>query len=309
MKMKRHKLRLRKQAIIAIPIALFIAVLTIGLIIGIGNSKTLSKEVNKNEVLSSNNQNQEGLSDLDYFSSLSKVLEERQKDNTIIYYANTFKLNVPETLRIAKQYTNNYEDEEFNKTFIIGPAKVKNKLGSLKNFEAGVVYFVRDLYRYPERYGTTIETIRTSEEPTLKQKASDGKIYMDNGLTFEQYLGKICDLFEIDKTFTMSIVNLESGNKSSNLFKYSNNIGGHRGYNGWMKYTTLEAGIIAHVLSVKAIADNNGIDIKEATVEEIASFSGVYVNGKITKPSSSWTGKVLNIEENIRKKDLFSIKE
>jgi hypothetical protein len=133
---------------------------------------------------------------------------------------------------------------------------------------------------------------------------------MDNGLTFEQYVGKISDLYEIDKEFVLAIINLESGYQSSYLFTNMNNVGGHRGIGGtWKSYTTLEAGVLAHVLSVKNIADKNNIDAKEMTNEEIYAFSGTYVTGSAAKPSSSWTGKVTKIKENISKKDLFTIKQ
>ena len=53
------------------------------------------------------------LSDLEYFKSFEALLDKRQKDNTIIYYAQIFKLDVEKTLSIAHQYTNEYSNEEF----------------------------------------------------------------------------------------------------------------------------------------------------------------------------------------------------
>jgi hypothetical protein len=307
MNKKRHKLRLRKQVIICIPILFIVIILTIGLIVN--KASAFTSEILQSEVLSSNKKNQSDmkLSDLEYFKTFQSLLEKRQKDNTIIYYAQIFKLDVGKTLSIAHQYTNEYTSADFNKNFIIGPESVKNKLGSLKNFEAGAVYFTRDLYRYPEKYGTSIEEIRTSENPTLKAVSEDGNIYMDNGMTFEQYVGKICDLFDIDKTTVLAISYQEAGNKTSNLFRNSNNIGGHRGYSGWMKYTTLEAGVIAHVISVKAMQDNYDIDITTPT--GLASLSGVYVNGNVLNPQPSWIEKVTIFKNNINKKDLFTVKE
>jgi hypothetical protein len=191
----------------------------------------------------------------------SVSLEKRQKDNTVIYYASIFKLDIDKTLQIAYKYTNNFEDAEFNKNFVIGPKSVKKSKGSFKNFEAGVAYFVRDLYRYPERYGSSIYEIRLDESPTIKQKNKNGKILMDNGLTFEQYVGHVSKLYDLDPAFVLSIINLESGYQSSYLFTNKNNVGGHRGIGGtWKSYTTLEAGVLAHVLSVKNIAEKNKID-------------------------------------------------
>lgn len=307
MNKKRHKLRLRKQVVMCIPVLILLLALTIGIVVN--KSGVFKSEISQSKVLASNKKNNSKmqLSDLEYFKLFETRLDQRQKDNTIIYYAQIFKLDVDKTLSIAHQYTDEYQNEEFNKTFIIGPDSVKNKLGSLKNFEAGAVYFVRDLYRYPEKYGSSINEIRNSEEATLKSVSEDGNIYMNNGMTFEQYVGKICDLFDMDKVTVLAISYQEAGIKRSNLFKNSNNIGGHRGYNGWMKYTTLEAGVIAHVISIKAMQDNYGLDL--ATPAGLSGLSGVYVNGNVTNPQSSWIEKVTIFKNQINEKDLFTVKE
>ena len=310
---KRHKLRLRKQVIYSIPLVIMLIILSLTLIIG--NDGRLSNAVVQKEILSSNktkdkNEKQFQLSDLKYIKRITDYLEKRQKDNTIIYYAQLHKLNIDKTLEVVYEYTDTYNDEEYNKTFVIGPEKIKEKVEAFKSFEAGVVYFVRDLYRYPEKYGKTIFEMRLDESPTLKEVSVDGELYMDNGLTYEQYMGKICDLFEVDKELVLAIARLESGNGTSYLFTAKNNIGGHRGLGGtWKTYTTLEAGVISHVLTVKNIATNSGVDIKEATDEEIAIISGKYVNGSVDNPSPSWTAKVTNLKKNIASRDLFTIKK
>ena len=97
----------------------------------------------------------------------------------------------------------------------------------------------------------------------------EGKVYLSNGLTYEQYLGKICDEFNIDKELVLAISYLETGYLKSGLFTYSNNVGGQRGYNGWLKYPTLEAGIIGHVISVKAILDNYNIKVSRNKISRI----------------------------------------
>ena len=312
MKTNKNRLRLRKQVIYLLPVVILLTLLSLTLIIS--NHKLTNKVVNQENLatnkiddLAANSNFQ--LSDLKYIQEFYKFVEERQKDNTVIYYASIFKLDIDKTLQIAYKYTNNFEDEEFNKNFVIGPKSIKKSKGSFPSFEAGVAYFVRDLYRYPERYGSSIYEIRLDESPTIKTKDKKGNLIMDNGLTFEQYVGHICNLFEVDPAFTLAIINLESGYQSSYLFTNKNNVGGHRGIGGtWKSYTTLEAGVLAHVLSVKNIADKNNIDAKEMTDEEIYAFSGTYVTGSAAKPSSSWTGKVTKIKENISKKDLFTIK-
>ena len=314
MKMKKTKLRLRKQVIYCLPLVFILSLAIIVLIAS--KNEILSNEVDKKNNYSVKNINNSSikkefeLSDLEYFQKFYKNIDKIQKDNLIIYYANLFKLDIEKTLEIAYKYTKTYEDEEYNRTFVIGPKKIKNSKKSFPSLEAGIAYFVRDLYRYPERYGSSIYEIRLDETPTLKKQSKDGNIYMNNGMTFEQYVGKMCDLYEIDKEFTLAIINLESGNQSSYLFTNKNNVGGHKGIGGiWKSYTTLEAGVLAHVLSVKNIASKSKIDASEMTEEEIYTFSGIYVSGSAAKPSSSWTDKVIKIKENISKKDLFTIKK
>lgn len=306
MKKKRHKLRLRKQVVFGLPIAIMISVLTISLIIN--RNIIFSSEVSTNSNIAAENKVYDGLklSDLEYIKNFDETIESMEKDNTIIYYAQVFKLDVDKTLELAHKLTDNYQDPEYLKHNVIATDKWIKKLGSFKSFEAGVVYFVRDLYRYPERYGKTIAEMRLSETPTRKKVSKDGNIYMNNGLTFEQYLGKIADLFGVDKTIALAISYQEAGIKTSNLFKNKNNIGGHRGYNGWMSYTTLEAGIIAHVISIKSLTEKNNIDL--SSPNGISQLSGIYVNGSMSKPQASWTEKVTIFTQKINEKDLFTIK-
>lgn len=314
MKTNRNRLRLRKQVIYLLPVVIILTLLSLTLIIN--RNHKLSSEVDNQENFASQkiydtttNSNFK-LSDLKYFQDINNFIKERQKINTIIYYANIFKLDIDKTLEIAYKYTNNLNDPEFNQNFVIGPKSVKKSKGSFPNLEAGIAYFARDLYRYPERYGSSIYEIRLDESPTIKNKNKQGNIIMDNGLTFEQYVGHICSLYNLDPAFTLAIINLESGYQSSYLFTNKNNVGGHRGIGGvWKTYTTLEAGVLAHVLAVKNIADKNNIDAKEMTNEEIYAFSGTYVTGDAAKPSASWTGKVTTIKEDISQKDLFTIRK
>lgn len=309
MKNKRHKLRLRKQVLISLPVVLLLLIGTLGFIIN--KNKTFASEIVTNNQQAANqaetDDNSFKLSDLEYIQNFNKMVEKRKMDNTIIYYAENFKLDINKTLEIAHNLTNNYEDPTYKETNVIAPSSLAKKIGFFNSFEAGVVYFVRDLYRYPERYGSSISEMRLDETPTTTRTIKNGQIYMDNGLTFEQYLGKICDLYGIDKSITLAIVHEETGIMTSGLFKNSNNIGGLKGYGGWMSFTTLEAGIIAHVISIKAITDNYNIDM--SSEDAIAKLSGVYVKGNPNAYSESWTNKVNYFREKINKQDLFTYEQ
>lgn len=301
MKKKKH-LRLKKEVLICIPIALVIA-----LVFGLGlinKNNVLSSVVNKVNT-SSETTEKISIKEIKLFNDLNKNLEIRKKDNTIIYYAQKFNLNVNKVLEIAHNYTNNYTSEMYIIDHIIGPESVKQKMGSFKSEEAGIIYFVRDIYRSPSRYGVTSEEIKKELVVDQYKNRVDGKVYLSNGLTYEQYLGKICDELNVDKELALAISYLETGYLKSNLFNLSNNVGGQRGSGGWLKYPTLEAGIIGHVITVKALIENNGIDITSPNA--IRDLSSIYVNGHANNPSDSWTSKVTIIKNRISEKDLFTI--
>lgn len=301
MKKKKH-LRLKKEVLICIPIALVIA-----LVFGLGlinKNNVLSSVVNKVNT-SSETTEKLSIKEIKLFNDLNKNLEIRKKDNTIIYYAQKFNLNVNKVLEIAHNYTNNYTSEMYIIDHIIGPESVKQKMGSFKSEEAGIIYFVRDIYRSPSRYGVTSEEIKKELVVDQYKNRVDGKVYLSNGLTYEQYLGKICDELNVDKELALAISYLETGYLKSNLFNLSNNVGGQRGSGGWLKYPTLEAGIIGHVITVKALIENNGIDTTSPNA--IRDLSSIYVNGHANNPSDSWTSKVTIIKNRISEKDLFTI--
>ena len=127
MKTNKNRLRLRKQVIYLLPVVILLTLLSLTIIIT--RNHTLAVEVDKQENLSSQkindtqNKSDFQLSDLKYFQEFYKFVEKRQKDNTIIYYASIFKLDIDKTLEIAYKYTKNYEDPEFNKNFVYGKSK------------------------------------------------------------------------------------------------------------------------------------------------------------------------------------------
>ncbi len=306
MEKNRPKLRLRRGVIISIPVILLISIITIGIV-------TLTNRQYKSEVdpiiqTSPNIEASEDQSfDLDeniYLQNLNNYLNLRQKDNTVIYYANMFKLNIDRVLEIAHSLTNNYQDPTYLSNNVIATERYRYGIGPFSSFEAGVIYFVRDIYRYPERYGTSFEEIRRDNSITVNNNYVNGTLYMSNGLTFEQFYGRICDQFGVNKSIALGIVYQESGIKTSSLFKNSNNIGGLKGYDGWMRFPTLESGVIAHVLSVKKLVDQFGIDMNNPNA--IGNLSGIYVHGDINSYAEEWTNKVTYFRSVIDSKGLFN---
>ena len=309
MEEKRPKLRLRKGVIISIPVILLISIITIGIVTI--NNRQYKSEIDPIVQTSPNieeeeiNENQSfNLQDNAYLISLNNYLNTRQKDNTVIFYANAFKLNVDRVVEIAHSLTNNYTDPVYLQNNVIATENYRYGIGPFNSFEAGVIYFVRDIYRYPERYGTSAYEIRRDESITVNNNYVDGKLYMSNGLTFEQYYGKICDQFGINKSLALAIVYHESGSKTSSLFRNSNNIGGLRGANGWMRFPTLEAGVISHVISLKKLTSQYGIDTNSGNA--IGNLSGIYVHGDINSYAEEWTSKVTYFKNMIESRSLFN---
>lgn len=297
-----RKYHLRKEVYYVVPIALLIATFLSLLIIN--NKRMESTNISQQEVESSLaiEEIQEVPFINEYFDNMNSRLLNRQRDNTVKYYASKFKLNLNETLKLVHEYTKDYTDEEYLQNFVIGPQSVKDKMGSLGSEEAGIIYFVRDLYRWPEKYGKTIEEMRLSEECTIDRNIVDGKIILNNGLTYEQFVSRMSNVFGLNPKLVLAISYLETGYLKSGLFVYNNNVGGMKGYDGWMEFTTLEAGAIAHVVAVKSIADAYQIDLNSETA--ISELSSVYVNGFYGKPDAHWTEKVSTIFNNINDEDL-----
>lgn len=302
---KRHKLRLRKQVIVAFFIALILFTCLFSLILH--NNKLNTNVIKSNSTLeASYNINDNKSLDYKYVYQIENLILNRKRDNTVIYYAQKFQLDVDKTLELVHQFTEDYTNEMYLTNYWIGPDNViKNFINPFTSEEAGIAYFVRDIYRYPEKYGSSIESLRLLENIENEKTIKEGKVYVQNGLTYEQYLGYICDLFEVDKSTVLAISYMETGYLKSTLFTNKNNVGGQRGYAGWMEYPTLESGIIGHVLAIRAMINNYEIDLSSNSA--ISDLSSIYVNGHPNNPDAHWTEKVTIIRENIREKDLFTI--
>lgn len=304
MKIKHKKLRLKRQVIYSIPIALFIAIISVVLITNKNKMSSASLENNLTLEDSLQVDDIELQKDFTYLNFIEDYLNERTIDNTVIYYANKFGLNADKTLELARYYTDDYKSEQFNTTYVIGPESVQLEEGPFTNAETGIAYFVRRLYSTPSKYGTTSEEIEKVYDVIKTSTNIDGTVYLDNGMTFEEYMGKICDLFEINKEAALAITYLESGYLTSNLFVNANNIGGQRNSTGWLRFPTLEAGIIAHVITLKSILHEYNIDISND--EGIMQLSSVYVNGYYGNPVESWYSKVIYLKNQIKEENLFA---
>ena len=317
MNTNRRKLRLRKQVLLSVPIAILVAVASVVYILS--QNTALAQEVtNDFELMTSTEveapQKSEEelergvLSNNAYIEELNKRLELAKKDNIVRHYAQAYSLNEDKVLEIVHYYTNNYSDPNYVQSNVVSTPSYYPNTGWIGSWEAGIVFFIKDIYTYPERYGSSIPEMRlTDVARTARRYDEAGNIIMDNGMTYAQYVGYIADLFGVDKATVLAISYHETGVMTSNLFRNKNNIGGHKGLNGWKSFLTLEAGVIGHVLAVRNIAAKAGVS-DLTTYAGLSAFSSVYVNGHVNNPSESWTNKVTYFRNQINGQDLFTIK-
>ena len=302
--MNHLNININKKIIIGIPVAFFMALL-IGVAI-LFNNKAELKTTAKEEKFSSNeiveplvkmDETKPGyISNNKYINSFIDMKNKKKIDNTIIYYAHQFNLDAKKVTDLARKLSNNYESDSVkNQNAIVASD------GEFKSLEAGIVYFVRYLYRSPESYGTTGTEIGVNNTIRVASKKENGHIILNNGMTYEQFLAKICDLYGINKTLALAIVYEESGKMTSSLFTRSNNMGGLRGGSGWLAFPSLEAGTICYVFTLKNLL--NGLDSYQTS--SVYALSGIYVHGNASDPAPEWTGKVLNYMNIIEANKVF----
>ena len=289
------KFKMNKWFIISIPLAIIIAGLVTLLVLDTKGSlsrTTTTQKVESFAMLEPSVSDEPGLiSQNEYIKSLDTRIKIRKLDYTVVLYANMFKLDPNKTLNLVHNLTNNYQDEEYNTNFIIAPASQKWRYGPYTSYEAGIVEFMRELYNFPGRFGYLASDIRVSDEVTVSDQYINGHIMLTNGQTFEQFLGHICDLYGMDKYLALAISQHESGNMTSYLSRYKNNIGGQLVNGVGVSYPTMEAGIIAEVVLLKNLFDRCGLD--KTSTKDLYTFSGMYVHGNLSEPSPDWTNKVM----------------
>ena len=287
--------KLNKWFVISVPLAILIAALVTLLVLdtkgSLSRTQTTQKVENFTMLEPSISEEPGLLSQNNYLNSLDTRLKIRQLDYTVVFYANMFKLEPNITLNLVHTLTNNYQDEEYNTNFIIAPASQKWRYGPYSSYEAGIVEFIRELYNFPGRFGYLASDIRVDESVTVSDQYINGHIMLTNGQTFEQFLGHICDLYGMDKYLALAIVQHESGNMTSYLSRYKNNIGGQLVNGVGVSYPTMEAGIIAEIVLLKNLFDRCGLD--KSSTNDLYTFSGMYVHGTLSEPSPDWTNKVM----------------
>ncbi len=218
-----------------------------------------------------------------YARALAEKEEQRVEsyEARLTEYCTYFYLNKEKVINLARTLTENYT---------IG---FENFLGNLSfqvdNEDAAIMMFVYRLYR--NRTGIDLASYGIANYEDLlvdlprRTRVKDEPLKLSCGDTGTEYIGRICDLLGVDKTYAVAISMYEAGRFNSPLCRESNNFGGIGGLGSFRAYPTPEAGIIDLVVLLKGY-ESLGLWSLEA-------LSSKYVNGNISSPPSpSWVSGV-----------------
>lgn len=196
-------------------------------------------------------------------------------DNYLKEYASYYNLDGDKVVEFARNITNNYSIS-FNA--VSGSIKSDTKEGQCMLF---VYYLSRDKLANPLKdYNLSKSYFSIGNNRTTMGKDQ----ILRSGLTFSQFLGKVCDNLGVNKNYLLAISYLETGKNTSGLALRNNNFGGLRGNGEYFSYPSPEMGIIAFVLNLKGYEKYNFNNIYE--------LSGVYTHGNKSNPSNTWVNSV-----------------
>ena len=196
-------------------------------------------------------------------------------DGYLKEYSSYYSLDGDKVVEFARNVTDNYSIS-FND--VNGQISLDNKEGQCMMF---VYYLSRDKLLKPlSEYGLSKDYFKVSSAHSTMGKDQ----ILSSGLTFSQFLGKVCDNLGMDKNYLLAISYLETGKNTSGLALRSNNFGGLRGSGEYFSYPSPEVGIIAFVLNLKGYEKYN--------LSSLSELSGIYTHGNKYNPSSTWISNV-----------------
>ncbi len=230
--------------------------------------KKIADTIDINEIAEKNKKEE---TSLEYAQKMNDLYEGKKEeimlDKYNIYleqYSNYFDLDSKKVISMAQQLTN-YYDSSFTKTLTDYALNTYNIEDEINNPEAASILFVyfvyRDINNIPRQkeisfniadFGYTKEDLITTDEiETIDFEEEDN---LDFYKKRRQYIGKIADLLNMDKSLTLAISYAEAGfdGNESDALKNGNNYGGMKYKSGdLMKFPKPNAGMIAHDINAK----------------------------------------------------------
>lgn len=179
----------------------------------------------------------------------------------IIKYAQIYNLNEEFVLKIVKDNLKNY-----NTIFV-----------TKEEYESSDIYIIllcRDIIRNTENYTDDFDSI----------KGNDNYV---SDLSIREIVYKYADLFDIDRTFALTIACGESGYFTKPIATEKNNPYAMQGQDGFYDFENLEKGILEGIANLKF----NYIDYDLTTYEDL--------NNVYCTDGSDWENFMINVEKNV----------
>lgn len=240
-------------------------------------------------------------------------------------YAKFFKIDPILAEEIAKYYTNSFHNEEYLRTFNIGPTIIGGEQRSYPNAEAGVIAFVRCLYQKPSLFldafrEMNMESFYCTQLSVEQRNAllpiymgesddfvrelittpDDMWLYEESELTQKQFMAYVAGVFETDPYIAAAINYAEMGElRKDEGVPRKNNYGNYRSSGEFYTYPSKEAGIIDHVIRIMMKQGDLSV------VDFVTTKSGAYVHGPNSgiKHEPVWEKNVLGSYQTIMKSE------
>ncbi len=220
-------------------------------------------------------------------------------DQYLSTYAAYYNFDAKKVIKLARKLTNNYT---------IGFETINNTdQYDITNDEAACLMFVSQLKRNSlisslESMNLNLDYFVSEPEEAIQPLSLD---VLEDGLTFSQFVGKICDLLQVDKYYVLSVIYSEVGEDfDCRCAREYRNFGGIRDSKtgDFIIYSSTQAGIIAMCRTLKRYEQYN--------FDNIYNFCGMYRFGDPERYSETWISRVTWFHDKITKnKDYYFLPE
>lgn len=234
--------------------------------------------IDKNFVFSTKeelqNKDEQSSKEPDMRSPREKLLDEYFEE-----YSLYFNLDSKRVIELARTMTNDYTKPFID---IIG-----NYLYDLDDDEEFAILFTyllsKDELTYKlEDYGMTKEELKVSDE--IITTDPDKELILRTGEHFGEYLGRISDILGMDKNYTLAVAYTIASMEGNPNFNETNNFDGLKDENGFITYSSPEAGIISYLINLKQYEEKN--------VNSLEELSSMYLTGTRENPNEAWVKSV-----------------
>lgn len=247
----------------------------------------LEKEANRDDLKKEYKYEESEIDDQNELKSLidspSNIVEKVEEEENIYEtylreYSKYFHFDSKMVIELAKKCTNNYTNFE----------NIISKEYEVTSPESACMLFVYLLYRGNLDIEYNKEELVINQEVSTAPHDDLNNFYLSTGEKYSVFLGKICDLFQIeDKSIVLSDSFTEISMQGSYSSNTRNNFGGMK-YNGeHLSYPTPEAGIICFCGNFKMHYDAYTM----ISLEELACY---HITGKKEMPNPEENKELCN---------------